>query len=209
MLPLWSRVLYAQLAFCCVLFTQLTYCLAARQLLLCAGYRNLSGLWCASWFSDAGVPIFSQETWRQVPWIWLLFLCQAIFMRRQPESGCVPCRCSETHTEEAWEWIWSALITFLPWVQVFCGFLFIVTTSLVGAIVSEIQGIAESATIKKRALEEKLDSYKSITPRCILQSFCSKVVHFCGVLWSSILLPSLSLQVRYEGYAEDSKLGAL
>ena len=93
--------------------------------------------------------------------------------------------------------------------QVFCGFLFIVTTSLVGAIVSEIQGIAESATIKKRALEEKLDSYKSITPRCILQSFCSKVVHFCGVLWSSILLPSLSLQVRYEGYAEDSKLGAL
>ena len=88
-------------AFGCVLFTQLTYCLAARQLLLCAGYRNLSGLWCASWFSDAGVPIFSQETWRQVLWIWLRFLCQAIFMRRRPESGCVSCPCSETHIEEA------------------------------------------------------------------------------------------------------------
>jgi hypothetical protein len=52
--------------------------------------------------------------------------------------------------------------------QVFCVFLFVCAASLFGALVSEISEIVVSATHASKELDENLESYTAIKPKCVL-----------------------------------------
>ena len=56
-------------------------------------------------------------------------------------------------------------------VQVFCIFLFVCAASLFGALVSEISEIVVSATYASKELDENLESYTSIKPKCVIATY--------------------------------------
>ncbi len=55
--------------------------------------------------------------------------------------------------------------------QVFCIFLFLSAASLFGALVSEMNDIVVSATNVTKELDENLESYTAIKPRCLPDPF--------------------------------------